>query len=188
MTSSTESLNLRLKLNNINIENYKPYEVSKLSIELITQSYIDCYKLPCIILRPGNIYGGGDFNLNRFIPSMMYNYYIKNIIPSPSRDDISRNFIHTDDLLEFINLIFNDEKIFFTGESFNLFNKDKTKLSYLVNKFRLFIDNQFYVKFYESKTITPKNILNWEPTINIDHGLLKTFNWYKNFYNSKIIN
>ena len=46
----------------------EPYEVSKSCADLICQSYFKSYGLPVAIARCGNIYGGGDLNLNRIIP------------------------------------------------------------------------------------------------------------------------
>src|SRR5258707_15199 len=45
-----------------------PYDVSKSCADLIGQTYAHTYRLPVVITRCGNFYGGGDLNWNRIIP------------------------------------------------------------------------------------------------------------------------
>lgn len=45
-----------------------PYDVSKSCADLITFSYHRTYGTPIAVTRCGNLYGGGDLNLNRLIP------------------------------------------------------------------------------------------------------------------------
>ena len=54
-----------------------PYSSSKTCEDLLSQSYYDSYLVSqgcsmCIV-RPSNILGGGDHNMNRLIPSIYYN-------------------------------------------------------------------------------------------------------------------
>ncbi len=46
-----------------------PYEVSKAAADLIAQSYHHTYGVPVAIARCGNVYGGGDLNWSRIVPS-----------------------------------------------------------------------------------------------------------------------
>ena len=45
-----------------------PYDVSKSCTDLIARSYNLTYKVPTVIARCGNIYGGGDVNWSRIVP------------------------------------------------------------------------------------------------------------------------
>jgi CDP-glucose 4,6-dehydratase len=45
-----------------------PYDVSKSCADLIASSYYHTYNLPVAITRCGNLFGGGDLNVNRLIP------------------------------------------------------------------------------------------------------------------------
>jgi CDP-glucose 4,6-dehydratase len=45
-----------------------PYDVSKSCADLISLSYWHSYGVPLAVTRCGNLYGGGDLNLNRLIP------------------------------------------------------------------------------------------------------------------------
>lgn len=48
-----------------------PYDVSKVCLEELAQSYCHSYGLPVSIARCGNIYGGGDLNWSRIVPGTM---------------------------------------------------------------------------------------------------------------------
>ncbi len=54
-----------------------PYDASKVCTETIAQSYAQTYDLPIILVRCGNIFGGGDLNFSRLIPgtikSLLFN-------------------------------------------------------------------------------------------------------------------
>jgi CDP-glucose 4,6-dehydratase len=45
-----------------------PYDVSKSCADLIAQSYAATYRLPVVVNRSANLYGGGDLNWNRLVP------------------------------------------------------------------------------------------------------------------------
>ena len=58
-----------------------PYDVSKSASDLICQSYSKTYSLKIGIIRYGNIYGPGDFNLKRLIlKSSCLQYKIKGLL------------------------------------------------------------------------------------------------------------
>jgi CDP-glucose 4,6-dehydratase len=49
-----------------------PYNASKLCADVLAQMYAEVYKLKIVIVRSGNIYGGGDKNFDRLIPGGAY--------------------------------------------------------------------------------------------------------------------
>jgi CDP-glucose 4,6-dehydratase len=46
-----------------------PYDVSKACADLIARSYAHTYELPVAVTRLANVYGGGDLNWSRLVPS-----------------------------------------------------------------------------------------------------------------------
>ena len=50
-----------------------PYDVSKSTSDLICQSYSKTFSISVGILRCGNLYGPGDFNVKRIIPETIIN-------------------------------------------------------------------------------------------------------------------
>src|SRR5579863_584405 len=53
---------------NTPLQGSHPYDVSKSCADLIARTYAVTYKLPVIVTRCGNFYGGGDLNWNRIVP------------------------------------------------------------------------------------------------------------------------
>ena len=74
-----------------------PYDVSKSASDLIVQSYSKTYKLKVGIIRSGNIFGPGDFNLDRLVPGVIVNS-IKNKNLSRSNGKLSRDYVYVDDV------------------------------------------------------------------------------------------
>jgi len=50
------------------LQGLHPYDCSKSCTDMIAQVYANTYKLPLVIARCGNIYGGGDLNWSRIVP------------------------------------------------------------------------------------------------------------------------
>ena len=48
---------------------HHPYMVSKAAAELAARAYHDVFQLPVALVRSDNLYGGGDFNWSRLVPS-----------------------------------------------------------------------------------------------------------------------
>ncbi|MDY7109221.1 MAG: NAD-dependent epimerase/dehydratase family protein [Planctomycetota bacterium] len=48
-----------------------PYDVSKACADLLAQSYAATYALPIAIARCGNVFGPGDVNFSRLVPSVL---------------------------------------------------------------------------------------------------------------------
>ena len=81
------------------ILSHRPYQVSKISAELISLAYHDTYKLPVTIARSSNIYGGGDLNWNRLIPATMKHILSGEPLNMRSNGQMERDYIHVEDIM-----------------------------------------------------------------------------------------
>ena len=165
-----------------------PYAATKGGAELIVQSYIYSYKLPIIITRGNNVYGPHQY-VEKLIPKFIT--LLLNDEKCTIHGDGSnlRSFIYIDDVIDAFDLIFHK------GQINNIYNIgiDKeytvlditTRLVTIINdgiiddnivfvKDRFFNDKRYFVNYDKLKK------LNWQPKIGIDHGLNKTYDWYKN--------
>jgi CDP-glucose 4,6-dehydratase len=77
-----------------------PYDASKSSTDLISNSYRETYSMPIITTRACNIYGIGDFNKQRLIPGVINSYKTNNefIIRNQGKD--LREYIHVEDVVD----------------------------------------------------------------------------------------
>ncbi|MBT3249260.1 MAG: NAD-dependent epimerase/dehydratase family protein [Candidatus Pacebacteria bacterium] len=168
----------------------RPYETSKLCIDLIAQSYAKTYDLPIFIPRFVNIYGPGDKNLNRLIPATIRTVIMgKN--PKMWGGGAIRDYLYIDDAVSaLIHLASANSKASKNGIIFNFGADNRISVEELIGKIistsekELKIDKvpssrkdeilRQYVSWKKAK-----ETLEWSPKTNLDKGLKLTYNWYK---------
>lgn len=173
-----------------------PYSASKSCQDIISQVYSENFiKNKIIILRAGNIIGGGDWASDRLIVDyfksikLKKNFYIKN-------PNSVRPWQH---IIEVINLfiklinykdkdkngIFNlapDKKNHITCKNLiNLFQKKNRKKIKIIKK-RSSINETAILKISNSLI---KKKLGWQPKIKINQAVNLTYEWYENCYLNK---
>ena len=74
-----------------------PYDVSKSTSDLICQSYSKTFSISVGILRCGNLYGPGDFNVKRIIPETIINSIKKQKLIIRSNGKLTRDYLFVDD-------------------------------------------------------------------------------------------
>ncbi len=175
-----------------------PYDVSKSVTDLLSSTYFHTYGLPVCVTRCGNIYGGGDLNLTRIVPSSAMSV-LKGEKPLIRGDGSStRDYLYVLDAVDaYLTLAENmqiNKEIW--GEAFNFSSGKPLSVLDLVNKIieiinidhiepeilniaKCEINNQFLdIKKAE-------NLLNWKPKYSIEEGLANTINWYDEYLQEK---
>jgi len=164
------------------------YSASKIGAEAIIHSY-KSYGIDSVIIRFSNIYGMYD-DSNRVIP-----LWIKKALKDEELIIIGKNksldFVHIDDAING-SLKIIDKFDLVKGEIFNIASGESVKLRFIANKIKEILKS-------ESKILSKKNrkgetmkfraditkaikMLGYKPEINIERGLEKTVEWYKEFY------
>jgi CDP-glucose 4,6-dehydratase len=77
-----------------------PYDASKSSTDLISNSYRETYSMPIITTRACNIYGIGDFNKQRLIPGVVNSYKTNNEFILRNQGKDLREYIHVEDVVD----------------------------------------------------------------------------------------
>ena len=172
-----------------------PYDVSKSSSDLICQSYSKTYSIKVGIIRSGNIYGPGDFNLKRLIPEVILSTIENKNFIIRSDGKSTRDYVFVDDVVDAYLKLFKQLKI----------SKDKLKIYNVSSKFNysvLEIVNMILKKMNNTK-LKPiilnnskqelnfqrlnyskiQKKLGWKPKTDIGIGIKKTIDWYVKFYN-----
>lgn len=170
----------------------RPYETSKACADLLAQSFADTYDLPVEIPRFVNIYGPGDFNFSRLIPKVIRSI-LKNEKPEVWDIGSVRDFLYIDDAINAYLMLAEKQPVrgkrlrvvnFGTGKPIKIYdlvlriiqlaNKDvKVKTETRPEERSNEIKKQ-YVSIAKAK-----RELGWFPKVNLDEGLSKTINWYK---------
>jgi nucleoside-diphosphate-sugar epimerase len=171
--------------------NYYGVGHTKLYIEKICKFYSKISNIKFSIIRHSNIYGPFDkFNIQKghFLSSSIYKVLKQkgNHVDIYGDGQEKRDFLFTDDLINFIKLVINKQKSQYEifncsyGKSFKIIDilgkiiflsNSKKKINKLKNKRSLKIN----ILVNSRKA---KKLLGWVPKIKLDLGLKKTIEWF----------
>jgi len=176
------------------LEGRHPYDVSKSCADLIGQTYAKTYELPVAITRCGNFYGGGDLNWNRIVPGTI-RAALNGERPVIRSDGKSiRDYFYVEDgaaayMLLAEQLSVRPDEL--RGEAFNFSNEVQLTVLDLVERILSLMDadvepdilneasNEILHQYLAAEKA--RGMLNWAPDFDIEAGLQKTIDWYKEF-------
>lgn len=164
-----------------------PYELSKSVTDQLAYVYAKTYNLPILISRAANIYGPGDFNATRIIPSIMRTLITKEPLTLRSTGTMVRDYLYIEDAVKaFLFLLsFVDSQ---KGEAFNISSDEahSTKDIIAIAVKTLKTPLPFTVADQAKNEIPAQRLdatkmksLGWKPTWTIETGLKATYYWYK---------
>jgi CDP-glucose 4,6-dehydratase len=166
-----------------------PYDVSKSATDLLSQMYYQTYKLPVAVTRFGNVFGPGDENYSRLLPSAFRAITRSEPIVLRSDGTLVRQYIYVKDVVQgYIALAEAMETQ--AGEVFN-FGSD-TILS--VNDVLSTVEKVLGVTLQRTWAGTAhheipaqhldwtkaRERLQWQPKHSFADALRETYNWYAN--------
>ena len=167
------------------------YATSKISTEMLVNSYYNSYKLPIIIVRCCSIYGKNQY-IEKIIPKFITQILNKQIITIEGNGNNVRYFLYIDDFIDALEIILKNGII---GNIYNISSNDKItiidlakKIFFLINKNNNIDDFIYYI---QSKKENDKRynvndykltLLGWNKKYSFDDSLIKTIEWYKNMY------
>lgn len=163
------------------------YAVSKLAGEHLANSYYKEFGLPIVLLRPFNVYGPGQVGegaIHVFIKRAINNQ----IIEIHGDGDQIRSWCYIDDMVDAILLVL--EKHEAIGNVFNIGNPKGTitirdlaeKIARLANSEsqivhvpKSYVDVELRIPSIDKA----KEILGYQPKVDLDNGLNRTIEWYR---------
>lgn len=172
----------------------RPYETSKTCADLIAQSYADSFHLPVLIPRFVNIYGPGDTNFSRLIPKTIRSVLLGQQ-PSLWGGSAKRDFLFVDDAVRAFMLLaqvgdstIEKNRIFNFGSGNVITIRDLmlTIIRLARVRTKIAIDGKGREQEIAEQYVTwekAKKILGWEPTTQLEEGLVRTIAWYKRYAN-----
>ena len=172
-----------------------PYETSKLSSDLICQSYSKTFSLKIGIVRSANIYGPHDNNPNRIVPETIISALKNKKLLIRSSGKLKRDYLFVEDACLAYFLIFqklSNKKlkknllIYNLSSNYNSTTIQIVRLIYkLLKKKPNYLIKNISKQESQSKRLSFDKIrkeIKWSPKTGIEEGLKKTINWYiKNF-------
>lgn len=175
-----------------------PYDVSKSCADLIARCYATSYGLPVAVTRCGNFYGGGDLNWNRLVPGTIRSVLFGQNPVLRSDGSFIRDYLYVEDGAAAYILLAERlaESPELRGEAFNFSNETQItaldlvqKILALMNESRLKPDirneanNEIRHQYLSAAKAQEK--LGWRPLFELDEGLEKTIQWYKEYFHGK---
>jgi len=170
-----------------------PYDVSKSCADLIAQAYHCTYDLPVGIARCGNIYGGGDLNWSRLVPTTVRAYFDGRSPAIRSDGSPVRDYIYVKDAVSgYIRLAEGLEHDQIKGQAFNFGNEAPVTVLELVSEIQVLMESQHLeteilgiaeaeIHSQYLSTAKAREMLNWEPGNDLRSGLVETIAWYRDF-------
>lgn len=184
-----------------------PYDVSKVSAELIAQMYYETYfkvKNPQVFLgitRCANLFGGGDFNWSRLVPGQ-----IRNIIQDKDIwfNSCKRQFLYILDAVRAYILLAESVHLpNIDGEAFNFGMGGAVSIKDISQKYMLSLNQNSKSKavqiYYPNNEECPPNEirdqymdvkkaeqqLGWKAIYSFEEGLKETYDWYCSWFNNE---
>ena len=171
----------------------QPYEASKSCADLVAQSYALTYNLPVAIARCGNIYGGGDLNWTRIVPSTIRSFHYGESPLLRSDGKYVRDYIYVKDVVEsYLTLAEKIESPQVRGEGFNFSPESRVTVFEIVQKIgelmgcqriqptiQNIVKDEIRSQYLSSEKA--RRLLNWRPKYSLEKGLNETILWYREF-------
>jgi CDP-glucose 4,6-dehydratase len=174
-----------------------PYDVSKSCADLISQAYANTYEMPIVVTRFANLYGGGDLNWSRIVPGTIRSAIQGNQPIIRSDGTFRRDYLFVGDAVgAYLMIAEQMEESEIGGQVFNFGLDQPIEANKMV---RIIVDlagrsdlepiilNQAQNEIPDQYLSSSKahDILGWRPQYNIEDGLLKTIDWYREFLASE---
>ena len=169
------------------------YSISKVTGEHLVHSFFKMHGYPAVTIRPFNIYGPGQVGEGA-IQVFIKNVVLKKKIEIHGNGDQIRSWCYVDDMLDGIEKCITNPKAI--GEVFNIGNpkgtitisslaekivtlcKSKSKIVYVPKNY---VDVELRIPSIEKA----KELLGFEPKVDLNEGIVKTFQWYKKYLKQK---
>jgi CDP-glucose 4,6-dehydratase len=173
-----------------------PYEVSKTCADLISQMYHKTYGLNVCIVRSGNLYGGGDAHFSRIFPNTIRRLHA-DMAPVLVSNGI-RDYLYVEDAAHGYVMIAENIPAL-KGEAFNIGCGRQVSVVEVMEMIAETM-NKSHIKptsagitmaeipsqYLSSEKI--KNMVGWEPTVDLKEGIARTVQWYSDWLNTNTMN
>ena len=170
-----------------------PYGASKICAELLGQVYARTYDLKCGILRYSNLYGGGDTNLNRIIPSTISAALRGEPPVIRGNGRAARDYLYIGDAIR-AGLMLAQQlgETVATGEVFNICSEQFISVRELVDltlkcmgrgdlKPQVLNQTTGDVPFPMLSAQKARQRLGWSAQVSLETGLASTIVWYQRY-------
>jgi CDP-glucose 4,6-dehydratase len=175
------------------LEGRHPYDVSKSCADLIALSYAATYDLPVSTTRCGNFYGGGDLNWNRIVPGTIRSVLRGERPVIRSDGKYVRDYFYVEDGAAAYMLLAErmggDPAL--RGHGYNFSNEIQVTVLELVERILHVMGSSLTpdvlgeanneIRHQYLSADKARRMLGWSPSFDLDRGLARTIDWYRDF-------
>lgn len=170
-----------------------PFDVSKACGDLIAQSYAQNYGMPIVVTRNGNLFGGGDLNWQRIVPSSIRSILRKQRPVIRSDGSRIRDFLYVEDCAAAHMFLAEElaQREELAGEAFNLSSQTRLSAREIVQKILEATGSRLRPELLGESLPEPTqnilslskthSVLGWRATTDFDEALRRTISWYESF-------
>lgn len=180
---------------NFALQGRHPYDVSKSCADLIAQAYAISYGTPVAITRCGNFFGGGDLNWNRIVPGTIRSILMGQAPLIRSDGSFVRDYLYVEDGAAAYMLL--AEKLAadrsLIGKAFNFSNEMQITVLDLVRRILALMQSELVPEVRGEATneilrqyltaAKAREELGWRPLFDFEQGLVRTVDWYREYFN-----
>ncbi len=190
-SSSEYGLNCEAPLENAELLPNSHYAVTKASAANMIKYYGTILQFPIANFRYYSIYGEYE-EPDRLIPQIIEKG-MKKEYPPLVQPDISRDFVYIDDAIYATLLAANADYTIIGGQSINIASNIKTTIRDIAATAKDIFDisgdpvwgdfanRKWDLKEWYGNASLAKKLLDWEATTGLKEGLIKTYNWQKEY-------
>jgi CDP-glucose 4,6-dehydratase len=175
------------------LEGRHPYDVSKSCADLIALSYAATYDLPVSTTRCGNFYGGGDLNWNRIVPGTVRSVLRGERPVIRSDGSYVRDYFYVEDgaaaYMLLAERMAGDPAL--RGHGYNFSNEIQVTVLELVERILRVMGSSLApdvlgeasneIRHQYLSADKARRMLGWSPSFDLDRGLARTIDWYRDF-------
>jgi CDP-glucose 4,6-dehydratase len=168
-----------------------PYDVSKSCADLIALSYHASWKMPVVITRCGNLFGGGDWNMSRIVPGTIRSLLRGERPIVRSTGKLIRDYFYVEDaVLAYLQLAEQLESKKLAGEAFNFGTGKPMSVLEMVAAVTKAVgredlepeiqgrnDGEIPAQYLDCTKAG--QVLGWKPAFTLEEGLVPTVRWYR---------
>jgi CDP-glucose 4,6-dehydratase len=171
-----------------------PYDVSKACADMIARGYAATYGTPVAIARCGNIYGGGDLNWSRIVPSTIRSLHRGERPILRSDGTAVRDYLYVRDAVSaYMRLADAADRDDVRGRAFNFSAERPLSVLDIVGRIAELMGRtdlaptveasaRAEIPHQELSAGRARGVLGWAPRYDLEAGLRETIGWYLAFF------
>ena len=158
-----------------------PYSTSKAAADLLMQTYIRCYNMPILVIRPNNIFGPYQ-NAEKLIPGVINCINNETKFGIHGTGHVKRSFLHVEDFINAVNILFNQDWNLLEHKDFNITSKNEYSVIEIITKIGKLMKLELheFTKFIEDRPFNDTRYLTccdrlkklgWKEEVDFDEAL-----------------